>query len=427
MLRDTQIRNAKAKAKEYYLADGDSLRICIHPNGSKYWRIRYRFDGKPKTYQVGQYPGLTIREARAERDRVHTLVEQGIRPAGARRVRTPIATTGPSEGSEATFRVVAEEWIHIQTWNSAQYASATVGRLRNHVYPHIGNLPITEVTTAHLLGLLKLLEDRLEQRNKVKEQTASILFYAVAHGYIQTNPGIIPSAAIKAKPKAKHRKPLPWKDLERFLRDIDHWSGNTGNSLSQSSGRSGLHPVTRFLIKLQILTLARPGEMRKAVWSEFNLKERMWTIPAKRMKADREHKVPLSDQAMQLLAELREITGHCKHLFPGVVKKGTDLDDSRTASEGTALQAIKRMGYDCHPHGFRRMASTYLHSLEDDDERPMFDTMWIEFALAHRDSNKIREAYNASRYLKARKRMLQFYADQVMPRFGFLRHLKAER
>ena len=153
----------------------------------------------------------------------------------------------------------------------------------------------------------------------------------------------------------------------------------------------------------------------------------MWTIPAKRMKADREHKVPLSDQAMELLAELREITGHCKHLFPGVVKKGTDLDDSRTASEGTALQAIKRMGYDCHPHGFRRMASTYLHSLEDDDERPMFDTMWIEFALAHRDSNKIREAYNASRYLKARTRMLQFYADQAMPRFGFLRHLKAER
>ena len=431
LLRDTQIRNAKSKKKVWYLGDGDNLRIQIHPNGSKYWQVRYRLESTPRTIRIGKYPDRSIQDARDERDRIHNLVIEGIDPAIARSkkaVRSPILT--PEPGSK-TFREVVKEWTKVlpgkngasepmrNTWVSRE------GRFNKHVYPYIGGLPIGDVTVHHVLDILKRIEHKGDTRNRIKGDIESVLFYAMAHKYIDEIPAKIPTNVLKAKPKVQHRKALPWEDLPGFLNDLDNWVANEGAHVKAL----GLHPIIRIAIKLMILTLARPGEVRFAVWSEFDFGKRIWAIPAGRMKENRPHVVYLSDQTMELLKELKKMTGKGERLFPKITNRYSKerFDDRSSIGENTMLDAIRNLGYDCDPHGFRGMASTFLHSLEDDEERSMFEHKWIEFALSHKDRDQVAEAYNAYRYEKPRARMLQYYADQVMPRFGFLRYLTAER
>jgi integrase len=162
--------------------------------------------------------------------------------------------------------------------------------------------------------------------------------------------------------------------------------------------------------------LARPCEVRRAKWEQFHWEERLWKIPAENMKEDRWHVVHLADQTMELLMELKDLSGDCEQLFPGIDDRYNRdvLNDSKPISEATMLSAIRKMGYECDAHGFRGTASTFLHSLEDDDERQMWDSKWIEFALSHKDKDQVAMAYNAYRYQKPRARMLQFYADQVL-------------
>jgi integrase len=424
LLRDTQILNAKPKKKVWYLSDGDNLRIQIHPNGGKYWQVRYRLgrgeNSVDKTLRLGTYPGRTIRDARAERDRIRDLVSEDIDPAITRKtpVRSPVLT--PEPGSK-TFREVVKEWTKVLPGkNGASEPSRNTrvsreGRFNKHVYPYIGGLPIGDVTVHHVLDILKRIEHKGDTRNRIKGDIESILFYAMAHKYIDEIPAKIPTNVLKAKPKVQHRKALPWEDLPKFLDDLD---ARTPSASNGGKARLGLHPTIKIAIKLMILTLARPGEVRFAVWSEFDFRKRIWAIPAGRMKEDRPHVVHLSDQTMELLKELKKMTGKGERLFPKITDRYTKewFDDSSSISENTMLEAIRNLGYDCDPHGFRGMASTYLNSIEDEDERQMWDFKWIEFALSHKDRDQVAEAYNAYRYEKPRARMLQYYADQVMPR-----------
>ena len=348
LLRDTQIRNAKSKKKVWYLGDGDNLRIQIHPNGSKYWQVRYRLESTPKTIRIGKYPDRSIRDARDERDRIHNLVIEGIAPAIARSkkaVRSPILT--PEPGSK-TFREVVKEWTKVLPGKNGASEPARntrvsrEGRFNKHVYPYIGGLPIGDVTVHHVLDVLKRIEHKGDTRNRIKGDIESIFFYALAYKYIDEIPAKIPTNVLKVRVKIQHRKALPWEDLPNFLRDLDNWVPNEDHHVRAL----GLHPIIRIAIKLMILTLARPGEVRFAVWSEFDFKKRIWAIPAGRMKEDRPHVVHLSDQTMELLKELKKMTGKGERLFPKIINRYSKegFDDSSTISENTMLDAIRNLG-----------------------------------------------------------------------------------
>ena len=413
-LRDTQCRNAKKAEKVYYLNDGDGLRLLVHPNGSKYWCVRYFISGKEKTARVGQYPNLTIKAARREADTVLESAAKGKAPKRQRRANADV----PIQQLPGSFYAIADEWLNKNTWRTRKTYAVVEGRLRNHVFDHIGRLPIGEITTPQIVNVLTRIEDKGETRNKVRGYLNQIFRYALVHHYddVKMNPvDKIPLVALKKKAKEVHRRALPFDDLPKFLHDVDNWVRDV-NALGDPL-EYGAHRIVRIAMKLQILTMTRPGEVRFAVWSEFDFRKRLWTIPEKRMKSDREHIVPLSDQAVALLTELRKITGEYRYLFPKLLGHldADDFDDSKTFSENTISYFIRRMGYDCQAHGFRGTASTFLHNAEDEDERPLFNTIWVEFALAHEDPDKVRGAYNSGRYLTQRTRMLQYWADQVMP------------
>jgi integrase len=330
---------------------------------------------------------------------------------------------------DKTFRHVAEEWLAVRApeWTD-RTLQAHRGRLKNHTYPAFGGKPIKTITPLMVIRMLKKFEgeDRdtssLEARDKTLQQTKAIFAYASMYAYVETDPLANfdnRGAALqrrRGKLKARKYKALAWDLLPKFWIELATYNGNTGE---HSSGQGGIHPTIQILIKLQILTLARPGEVRLGTWDEIKWDERQWHFSAERMKMDRDHIVPLSRQALGLLKQLHSMTGDCKHMFPKLEAKRTGFDDNKTLSENTARDAVRAMGYDCGLHGFRHMASTFLNSWEigkEGEEIGMWDSLWIEYALSHIDPNKMRRTYNAYDYMKARTRMLQFYADQIIPK-----------
>ena len=405
MLKTQTVKSAKATGKTYYLNDGDNLRLKVDPKGRKYWDVRYRLNGKRVDHRIGAYPRYSLVEARQERTKLLEKVDEGV---------------SPNDVVE-TFRSVAERWYVARSaeW-SAKYRKATEGRLRLHVYDAIGDLPIDTITTKMVTQLLSKFHGadkksaKLEARDKTHQQITSIFSLAQTEDLITKNPAEFDKKNAQLQRRVgelapEPQKSLKWDLLPKFWEDLSSYSTEAGE---------GPTKMTQLLIKLQILTLVRPGEIRCAVWSEFDFDKRLWTIPKEKMKMRKPHLVPLSNQVITLLRELQEITGHCDHLFPLFMKKGGGFDDTGTMSDNTARMAIKRLGYDCVPHGFRHMGSGFLHSLEigeEGEERAMFDSLWVEYQLSHNDPNKVRRTYNEYDYLKARTRMMQFYSDQIIP------------
>ena len=387
-LTDIKVKSSKSKEKDYKLFDGDGLFLLVTTKGHKYWRFKYRFDGKEKLLALGTYPERSLVDARQDRDVARRQVAAGIDPSAARKAQKDARL----DANANTFEVIAREWHarHLNTW-STETARDKLARFEKNVFPWLGKRPISEIKPHELTVVLQRIADRgvLETAHRVKYSCGQVFRYAVQTGRAERDVtadlrGVLPP--VKVKNYAALTDP---KDVARLLRDID--------SLQAS------FPVMCAL-RLAPMLLIRPGELRKAEWSEISLDEAEWNIPAERMKMRQAHLVPLSTQALNILRELHPLTGSGKYIFPSI---RTNL---RPMSENTINAALRRLGYDKDEmtgHGFRAMARTILDEVLK--VRPDF----IEHQLAHTVKDPNGRAYNRTAFLEDRRKMMQQWADYL--------------
>lgn len=380
-----QIRRAKPEAKAYTLGDGQGLSLLIEPNGSKSWRFRYRFAGKPKMISLGVYPTITLADARSRRDDARKLVAEGKNPSEVRKEQKIALQTE----SESAFEKIATEWHQMKStkWSEG-YASDIMEAFQNDIFPYVGERPVGEIKPLELLNVLRKIEKRgaLEKMRKVRQRCSEVFRYAIATGRAEFNPAADLSSALEVH-QSNHFPFLKADEIPDFLRALN---GYTGSRLVQIA------------TKLLMITGVRTIELRAALWSEFDLDNAIWEIPAERMKMRRPHLVPLSTKALDLLNELKIITGNYRYVFPG------RNDPNKPMSEASINQVIKRIGYGgkLSGHGFRHTLSTVLHEQG-------FDSTWIEIQLAHVDKNSIRGTYNHAQYLEQRRQMLEWYSKKL--------------
>lgn len=385
-LSDTKLRRARPREKPYKLFDGRGLYLLVHPNGSRYWRLRYRLGGKEKLHAIGLYPDVSLAEARAAAADARKLVKAGRDPVTERRA----SRAREMLRSAATFEAVAGEWIDArrEKW-SPSYTAKISEVLRKDLFPRIGGVPVSDVTAPLLLAALQPIAARgaYEVAARARRWAGEILRFAVATGRAETDASAALKGALKAR-AVQHYPTLKRDEVGEFCRKLNDYTGR---------------PETRVAIRLLMLTFTRPGELRPAKWDEFDTEKREWRVPAARMKMRHEHIVPLSKQAIAALEELKQFSGHSPYLFPGSGKK------QRYLGEMTINRALHRMGYGGRlvGHGFRSLASTLLN------ESGRFHPDAIERQLAHAERNKIRSAYNRAEHLPDRRRMMQYWADLV--------------
>ncbi|WP_421351384.1 tyrosine-type recombinase/integrase [Aeromonas veronii] len=381
-LSDAAARQAKFTGKQQKLSDEKGLFLLITSSG-KYWRLKFRFGGKEKVLALGVYPEVSLKEARVKRDEARRLLADGIDPSLARK-QSKVASRLASENS---FEVIAREWHQSQLarW-SPIHAQRVIESLEADAFPDLGLVPVAELTAPIMLDALRKIEARgaTETAGRVLQRISSVMRYAIQTGRVSYNPAQDLKGALRAT-KQEHRPALPRADLPEFYRRL---------------AAEPLNPATRLAIHLLMLTMTRPGEVRFARWDEFDMARAEWRIPAERMKMRVPHIVPLSRQALAVLEELRQISGHCELLFPSERKLTNPI------SENTLSYAMGRMGYKgiATPHGFRALASTILNE-------EGFDPDVIERQLAHAERNKVRAAYHRAEYLDDRRKLLQWLAD----------------
>lgn len=387
-LSDFSIRTIKPAEKIQKKSDGDGLQLWVMPLGSKLWRYAYRYNGKQRTLALGSYPEITLANARRKRDEAKTLLASGTDPGQQRKVDK--ITKALSDA--ATFDSVAEEYLAKKMREGI--AASTVKRLRSQlrlVSPAFGQRPIADITIPEVLAPLQKIDGRgtHETATRTKELCGAIFRFAMATGRRRDDPTQALKNAL-TNHKVKHRAaildPAAFGALLRAIEDCD------------------VQPTTKAALKLLALVFSRPGELRNAEWQEFDLEKAIWRIPAGRMKMRREHQIPLSRQALDILKDLQRITGDGKLLFPG------NRSYQRPISENTLNAALRRMGYDkdqVTAHGFRGTASTLLN------ESGKFSPDAIERSLAHQDSDETRRAYNRGAYWNERVAMAQWWADHL--------------
>lgn len=400
MLSDTTIRNTKAETAPIKLTDGNGLFIEVRPNGSKLWRYRYRIDGKENLFAMGEYcqpPSgetdgdaelrragrrFTLKEARAERERCRSLVKQGIHPSRHHRTEK----LRRSAAAANTFQAIAETWIQENTGWSANYRRQIERRLGGDAFPYIGDLPIKEITPAHVKDVLKRVEKRGSPASAklLKTWVGGVFRYAAGELLVETDPTWPLRNSIKGA-KTQHIAHLTSKEIPDFLRALDAVNAEH---------------VTKIAAQLLWLTVVRTIELRCAEWSEFDLGAGVWTIPAERMKMREKHLVPLPKQALALLNALHPLTGHGRFVFPG----RNDRDQCLTHE--AIRDVFNRAGYagKFTPHGVRSTFSTHFNESGTDPDL-------IEMALAHKERNSVRAAYNHAVKLQQRLALMQEWAD----------------
>lgn len=359
------------------------LSLLIDTAGSKGWRFRYRFAGKPKMISFGVYGEVSLAEARQKREECRSMLAKGINPSEARKAEK-IALQFAHENS---FEAVAREWHSSKTatWSHG-YAKEVLNCLEKDIFPYIGQRPIKQIEPLELLTVLQKIEKRgaLEQTSKIRRRCGEVLRYAVATGRAKYN--FAPDLAIApSKPKTQHFPFLTESELPAFVKALEGYEGSL---------------VTKYATQLLMLTGVRTIELRAAEWKEFDLDNALWEIPKERMKKRRLHLVPLSTQAIDILKKLQVITGNYCLVFPG------RNDARKPMSEASINKVIKLLGYHGRltGHGFRHTMSTILHEHG-------FESAWIEMQLAHVDKNSIRGTYNHAQYIQKRREMIQYYSN----------------
>lgn len=387
MLTAIKINNAKKQAKPYKLHDERGLFLLIQPNGAKYWRFKYRYGGKEKLLSFGTYPDTELKAARQRRDSARKLIAEGLDPSQARKDDKAKQKSSIAD----TFESVVREWHEVKKggWTK-KHAANVLQSIDDNAIPYLGNKPVSAITKGDILDVLRRMEDReaLETAARVRQRLRDIFRYAIGTDRAQHNPvSEIDITVLKALKPVRHFSTISKTELPEFLEKVKAYDG---------------HPVTKAALKLILLTFVRTTELRSAEWNEFDLKGAIWNIPAEHTKKRRAHIVPLSKQALDILEELKPLTGDGRYLFPSFRgKKGI-------MSENTILFAIYRMGYHSKMtgHGVRALASTLLNEMG-------FNADVVERQLAHVEENKVRAAYNRADYLEDRKKMMQHWADYL--------------
>ncbi len=382
-LTDTAIRGVKPADKPQKLFDGNGLFLFVTPSGTKSWRVKYRFQGREKLLTLGTYPQLSLKEAREACADAKKQLGGGIDPSVQKKVRT--------RAQENTFEAIAREWHENKksAW-SENYAEDVLERIASNIFPYLGNRPVNEITPPELLSVLRKIEARgaFYQANRLRESCSLVFRYAIATGRAERDTAADLRGALKTHATISRAAITDPEEVGGLLRAIDGYTGNC---------------ATKYGLQLLALTFLRPGEVRLGEWPEIDLEEKLWRIPAKRMKMRLDHLVPLSTQACALLEELRELTGGGRLMFPGL------RSSERAISDATFIAALRRMGFEKDEmcaHGFRSMASTILNEQG-------YPADAIEKQLAHNPSNKIRGIYNRAEYLPERRKMMQEWADYL--------------
>lgn len=387
MLTDTKIRNAKSSDRPIKLSDSNGLYLEVRPTGAKLWRYRYRIAGKENVFAMGEYPAVSLADARTSRANAWELVKKGIHPAHDRNVSKAVQIAANAN----TFKAVALEWIEQRKtrWTPAYFRQINRS-LNADVFPYIGRLPIRAVTAAQLLEIVSRIDKRGAETValNVRQWCSAIFRYAVATLRADVDPAAALRGAIQ-RPKVVHRRPLTRDQVADFMKALEGYAG---------------YRTTVIALRLMLLTFVRTVELRGALWEEFDLDRAEWRIPAERMKMREPHIVPLSRQAVELLRELHTLTGGRAFLFP-------NYRNPKTCMTATTLnRALERMGFNGEDsigfsaHGFRATASTILNEIG-------FRPDVIERQLAHTERNKVRASYNQAAYLEERRSMMQQWAD----------------
>ena len=380
-LSAVKVKQAKPKDKTYKLADGHGLNLEVRPNGSKYWRLSYRYQQKQKTLAIGVYPIVSLADARREALKAKKLIHKGSDPTIEKR-RQKVSS------GRNLFSIVADEWFKKEKGRWSKDHSERVWQtIKADALPHLGDMPITDIKTRDVLHVVRQIEDRgaLDVASRVKQRISAIFRYAIQTGYAEFNPVDALKDVIRTR-KVQHRKSLKLEQLPIYLNALDDYQG---------------YLLTRYALQMITYTFVRPGELRSAEWKDFDLDKGIWRIPAEKMKMNEEHIVPLAKQAVELLESIKTLSGNYDLVFPG------SHNYRKPMSENTLTYAIrKRLGFDATAHGFRTTASTILNESG-------YRVDVIERQLAHGERNKVRAAYNRSQYLAERTDMMQWYADYL--------------
>lgn len=388
-LSATQIESAKPKEKEYNLSDGQGLHLRIKPNGTKLWLFNYShpITRKRTNIGLGKYPSVSLALARSLRADNLELLAKKVDPKSYR----DALATKQKEASALTFQVVAEEWLrHHSSSVKNETIIAIEKSLKKNVLPYIGGMPILEVKFSFLKNdVIRKIIDRqsLVIARKVARRINQIMTFAVLNEYIEFNPASELSKLIPAS----HQRNLPALNPEEM------------GELLKAAHFSSMTLQTRCLFEWQLHTMVRPGEAVSAQWSEIDFSKRLWIIPANKMKAKREHIVPLTAAVISILDIMAPISGHREYIFP------SNIDPNTCMNRETLNRALVRMGFKGRTvaHGLRALASTTLNENG-------FEPDIIEAALAHKDSNKVRAAYNRATYLEQRRELMNWWSNHVL-------------
>jgi integrase len=394
-LNDAKLRTLTTPGKH---ADGAGLYLEVTPAGGRYWRMKYRFSGKEKRLAFGVYPTVSLKDARERRDGARKALSGGEDPGALRKA----AKVKVLHEAANTFEAVTTDWLAHQAgrWETITL-ERTKASLSADVYPAIGARPMATVTTREVMEIVKKIEARgaSEMAMRVLQRIKAVFRYAVTHHRIDHNPmlDLVPSEILRPR-RIQHRPALANQELPDFLAKVDAYQGD-------------IHTVCA--LRLLILTAVRPGEVRGARWSEFDLDGSLWRIPAERMKMRADHVVPLSKQSVEVVRQMLPLSGERDLVFP------SPYYPSKSLSENTLNSALSRMGYrgEATAHGFRALFSTVANEAGWKPEV-------IERQLAHVERNQVRAAYNRSTYLQDRAELMQWWANYLDSRKSSRAELK---
>lgn len=385
-LTDLEVRLAAPREKTYRISDGRGMYLEVAPTGGKYWRLKYRFNTREKRLALGVYPDVTLAHARRKRDEARAMLADGIDPSQAKKEKKRLAQLS----SANTFKVVALDWFERQAprWTDS-HSEKIMGRLMKDAFPLLGPRPIAEITAPEVLEVLRRAELRgaNDTAHRLHQTCGQIFRYAVATGRAMRDVSVDLRGALRPNTHTHFAALTDPDKVGEMLRALD---GFTGTS------------VVGAALRLAPLLFVRPGELRQAEWSQFDLDRREWRYIVSKTKT--EHLVPLATQVVGILRELHVLTGKWRFVFPG-------RDRRKPMSAAAINAALQRLGFDTKTeitgHGFRAMARTILH------ERLRFPAEVIEHQLAHRVPDMLGTAYNRTRFLDDRVKMMQAWADYV--------------
>ncbi|EPY1530589.1 TPA: tyrosine-type recombinase/integrase [Escherichia coli] len=398
-LTDAKIRTLKPSDKPFKVSDSHGLYLLVKPGGSRHWYLKYRINGKESRIALGAYPAVSLSDARQQSEGVRKMLALNINPVQQR------AAERGSRTPDKVFKNVALAWHKSNRKWSQNTADRLLASLNNHIFPVIGNLPVSELKPRHFIDLLKRIEEKglLEVASRTRQHLSNIMRHAVHQGLIDTNPAAN-LGGVTTPPVRRHYPALPLERLPELLERIGAYH----------QGRE----LTRLAVLLMLHVFIRSSELRFARWSEIDFTNRVWTIPATRepiigvrysgrgAKMRMSHIVPLSEQSIAILKQIKDITGNNELIFPG------DHNPYKPMCENTVNKALRVMGYDTKKdicgHGFRAMACSAL----------MESGLWakdaVERQMSHQERNTVRMAYiHKAEHLEARKAMMQWWSDYL--------------